>query len=443
MNHTDTIINLEDNPLLKLGTKLNGPKSDLEQHIASITQKEQVETVAGLLPIDGFPLFVQKLIVNSVEVYGIHRDFFAGAFLAAVSVAIGDTCELDAMEYRNSTNLWIAIISPSGQGKSTPKKIFISPITDLDAKAYKEYKKEMEHLDSIQSTVKRSPFINRVTNGKASPEALIDMLDKDARGSLLYRDEILSMIKDYDKENSGFMDAMLSFYSGEGTSIRTLSRGVQYVKRAFLPIFGGIQPHLLQALGKEGRDNNGFMARFCCIFPDDASRQYHTDKKISAELTLEYYDFLKQLFSIEYKTDDPYQLTLSQEAKREYIKFYNKNVDVVNDKLTSPFLRQATAKLDIFALRLALLLHLSKRVTYEVVGDVITVATMIDAINMTEYFRSTSRKVEDVLCGKKTSSINNSAVAQFLDKKGNSQYEIANVLKISQPAVHKILKKGG
>lgn len=422
--------------------RLNGDLQSLEQHIAKLSQEKAVKPLE-LLNISGFPGFIEKLIINCVEVYGIHRDFFAGAFLSAVCVAIGDTCELDAFEYRNNVNLWISIISPSGQGKSTPRRVFISPIADLDGKAYKEHKKEMEYLDSIQSTAKRPTFINRVTNGKASPEALIDMLDKDGRGNLLYRDEILAMIKDYEKENSGFMDAMLSFYSGEGTSIRTLSRGVQYVRRAFLPIFGGIQPHLLQSLGKEGRDNNGFIARFCCIFPDDVSRQYHTDKKISTELALQYYEFIKELLSIEFKEDDPHVFTLSESAKEEYIKFYNKNVDVVNDKNTTPFLRQATAKLDIFALRIALLLHISKRITKEAYGEVITIQTMIDAINITEYFRATSKKVEEVLHGKKTSLLDNSSVAQFLDKKGNSQHEIANVLKISQPAVHKILKKGG
>ncbi len=308
---------IEENPFVL--PKLNGTSQSLEQHIANLAQEEVVKPL-GLLPISGFPLFIQDLITNCVEVYGIHRDFFSGAFLSAACIAIGDTCELDSFEYKNNVNIWISIISASGNGKSTPKKIFITPIMEMDAISYREYKKEMELFESIQSTAKRPIYVNRVTNGKTSPEALFEMLETNGRGNLLYRDEILSMVAEFEKERSGFLDGVLSFWSGEGTTIRTLSRGIQQIKRAFLPIFGGLQPHLLQSFGKDGRDNNGFIARFCCIFPDDSSRKYHTDKKISTELTLEYYEFIKQLFSIEFKAEDPHIFTLSEDAKNEYIK---------------------------------------------------------------------------------------------------------------------------
>ncbi len=420
-------------------------KTELDKRVEKASKLDTIP----LLPIDGFPIVVQRLIENCTEVYGIHRDFFSGAFLSASSISIGSVAELSAMEYTNNVLLWIALIAPSGMGKSTPNSIFFAPIRNEDKKAYKRYLDELSQWEYEQAQggnkdkgVDKPYFISIMTDGKATPESLIEMLSNDSRGSLLFRDELIGIVKDAEKERSGFLEGTLSFWSGEGTSIRTISRGVQSIPKAFLAIYGGIQPHLLPFLGKDGRDHNGFIARFCCIYPDNVFKPYHSDKKIDENLIHSYHNLLNNLLENSNSIEESRKFYLSPESKYLYQRFYNKNCDIINEKGTTPFIRQATAKLDIIVLRIALLLHVVKLVTSESNGTTIQANIMQDAINICEYFRATASKVGNEMSGQSSQVINNKEmVAKFLSQLGNTQTEIANVLKVTQAYVCGLLKK--
>jgi hypothetical protein len=48
----------------------------------------------------------------------------------------------------------------------------------------------------------------------------------------------------------------------------------------FICVAGGLQPSVLPELARENRAANGFMVRFCFVYPDKADRPYFQDKEL-------------------------------------------------------------------------------------------------------------------------------------------------------------------
>ena len=71
----------------------------------------------------------------------------------------------------------------------------------------------------------------------------------------------------------------------------------------------------------------------------------------------------------------------------------------------------------------------------------ISATSMQTAIDLIEYFRATALKVyHKIFKENRSTDIDKKDIIKFLNSNGTSQNEIANVLKVSQPYVNKILK---
>ena len=199
-------------------------------------------------------------------------------------------------------------------------------------------------------------------------------------------------------------------------------------------IFGGMQPDLIPTLAADNRAENGFLARMCNVWPDHTDKPQYNKNTVPEDLTRQWADYIIGLTRIPQQDN----IKLSIEAENHYQVWYNRNADISNAE-SSGYLKGVYGKLDIIALRLAIViygmnLHSGREYSNQITGE-----EMNAALSITEYFRQTALKVYHKIFDTHTAA-NPKDVIKYLAGIGNSQNKIAEVMSVSQPYVNKILK---
>ena len=406
-------------------------------------EKEQKEPTP-LLPINGFPEYLQDLIGEYVRVYNQPRDYIAASILFSTALAIGDKMELDTGKYKNIPLIWMDLIGNVSEGKSQPLEFALEYFNKKDEQAYKEYKAQKELYEAEQDKPKkdrnnniRVPVYPQYIIKDYTPETLPSTHQANPRGLCIYNDELKSWIDNFSRYNkSGEQSTMLSLFYRSPMVVNRVSKMFR-IDNPAIYVAGGLQVDLLTELAKDNRAENGFLARMAHVFPDDNKKRYHSKAKLSKNVINGYHKYLNVLASM----TEPLDLTLSIKAEAIYEGWFNKNVDISNET-DSGYLKGVYGKLDVYALRFAIILHGMKAVCYIDESKQISEETMQYAVEITEYFRATALKVyKHIKQNASSKSKSKKELAIYLSELGNSQNTIASVLKVSQPFINKILKK--
>lgn len=392
-------------------------------------------------PITGMSPTVQHFIKTCSETYGTPLDFWAGSALMATALAIGDKMELQG-KYKNVPILWMNLIGDVSTGKTEAGLVCLSPFEQWDHEAkmlydirYAEYQQNASLPVSQRNTTMSVPEYRQYIVKDSTPEALSVVHSINRRGLLIARDEIKGWMDDFGRYNkSGEQSNFLSSFNRVAQVTNRKGGGEKNIIRIDKPcilVFGGMQPDLLPSLAADHRSENGFLARFCHVYPNSAKKPLYSDKEVPERLLSQWSNYLQKLTKI--STQIP--LWLSREAEQCYKEWFNANANTSNNE-KSGYLKGVFGKLDIIALRVSIVIH----AMHDPDSDEITQAEMAAALEITEYFRATAIKVYKILFHKE-SSVDKKAVIRYLDSLGNSQSQIAAVLKVSQQYVQKILKK--
>lgn len=418
--------------------ELNIPSSFNELPTERIIPQEKIESIP-LLPIDGLPDFIQSLIKECTKVYNSHRDYWAGAFLSATSLAMGNNFKLKT-KFTNSGVLWICFVGFTGNGKSEPMDFALKPFEEIDKTNFQQFKQLLNEFEKNKELSKKEranleqPVCKQYLINDFTPEAMAAAHESNKRGIMISRDELSGWINDIGRYNkSGEVQNLLTMWSGKSVCYNRVSKNPIRINDPFVFILGGLPPGLLVELSKGNRDVSGFLPRFCFINPDNTEKPKYQNLTINDESVISYTEYIKNLLSI----NSLKEFRLSDEAQSLYEKFFNNNCNRYNNEKVE-YLKGVYAKLDVIALRLSLIIHCSKWSCNGNENQSINSETMQTAINMTEYFKSTGQKVYEQL------RLNNKPdfkeLIKYLSSLGNSQNQISEVLKVSQPYVSKILK---
>jgi Protein of unknown function (DUF3987)/BT4734-like, N-terminal domain/Primase C terminal 1 (PriCT-1) len=404
-----------------------------------------------LLPIEGLPEFLQNLIIECSDTYGTHRDFWAGAIISATCLALGKNIKIKN-KYTNGAVLWIALIAPTGSGKTEPLKFAFSPFHRMDAKSFADFDKAMDEYDSIKGMSKRDraslgiteipelPVCKQYIISDSTPESLYQVHKNNSRGVIMLRDELKGWIDDFGRYNkAGEVANWISSWSEQAMTFNRKSERPMKIGEPFICAAGGLQPAIIPELARDNRAANGFMVRLCNVYPDKADRPYYKDKELPTSLHDKYEAYLKNLLSI--NNPETEYISLTSEAQKLYQEFDNRNTDLINSQ-ENEYLRGMLAKLPVIALRLALVIHYSNWACDGVDHPKINPGTIQAAIKMTEYFKITGEKVFRQLEKNSIQGLNHKNVAEYLNiEKGYNQSEIARILKLTHQYVNKIFKK--
>jgi hypothetical protein len=392
-----------------------------------------------LLPTEGLPFYIQSFINEYVEVYNCPKDYISSSVIFATALAIGNKIELVG-KYTNIPLLWLAIVGNVSTGKTEPLSLCLSLFNQLDNEAFKEYKKEKELFDLEQGKKDRDKSIKEPKQHQYilndyTPEALAKVHEINNRGLCIYRDELKGWLDDFGRyAKSGEQSNMLTSFFRKPIKFNRATKEPINIEEPCIYVSGGIQPDLLQTLANDSRAESGFLSRFLFAYPDTNFKPNYSRKKLQYDTVKNFKTYLHNLLSIK----ELVSVSLSKEAENLHENWFNENAKISNEE-PKGYLKGVYGKLDIYVLRLAVVVYGMDTVCNQYRGNEISESQMQTAIDLTEYFRKTALKVYHKIFANKV-DMDKKEVMKYLQMNGASQNEIAKVLKVSQPYVNKILK---
>lgn len=340
-------------------------------------------------PVDALPEPIAGLIRAGSKALGCALSYVALPLLAGLASAIGATRRIKLKaSWTEPAVIWAAIVGESGTLKSPAVSLALSPLKRLQAYALAElplrqeqYERDKAIYEADYAAWKRrgraageplpekpeEPRVRRYLIDDITIEALADRLQAAPRGLLCACDELAAWLGSFDQYRAGRggdAPRWLSIHRADSLLVdrKTGVFKTINVRRAAVSVCGGIQPGTLQrALGVEHVEN-GLAARLLLAMPPRIAKVW-TDATVDQDLQRQVDRVFGRLLALDFRveedTDDktaPIDISFSSDGRRAWIEYYNHHAEKqaeVTGELAAAF-----AKLEGYAARLALIVHL-------------------------------------------------------------------------------------
>jgi len=352
---------------------------------ATLTPEAPAVPAFTPFPVDVLPEPIRGFVNEAAKAIGCDASFIALPMLSGLASAIGNTHRIELKRgWSEPAIVWTAIVGESGTKKSPPIELALTAIRKRQHDKMKEHAEAMkQHADALAMHERdatqwrkgksqtpppakpEAPIADRCWTDDTTTEALGVLLQQNPRGLLMVRDELAGWFN-FDRyaggKGGGDVAKWLEMFGGRPMVVDRQTRGTLYVPRAAVSIAGGIQPETLRrALGQEHRDN-GLAARLLLTCPPRKPTRW-TEADVNADTESAVAMVFDRLFGLTPETDEagderPRLVTLADDGKRAWVTFYNEHageqVNLSGDEAA------AWSKLEGYAARLALVLHLTR-----------------------------------------------------------------------------------
>src|SRR5262249_30879225 len=150
---------------------------------------------------------------------------------------------------------------------------------------------------------------------------------------------------------------------------------------------GNIPPDVLPELHDPAAGEDGFVQRLLFAWPAPVAAAW-TDAEPSADAVRDYDSLFDALFALEPDADGtPRTLRLGPEGRRLFVGFVGEVAAALNDPEFPEVLRGAWSKLEGYCARLALVLHVCRKVSGETAADDVDADSVAAAVALTRYFQ--------------------------------------------------------
>jgi len=384
-------------------------------HVDELQKKVEAEQKAkqNPFPIDVFPEPIQKIITATNESLNFPIDFIGASLLYAVSVAIGNTYRAEIMKgYEQNAVLYLAIVGLPGTNKTYPLKWALKPIEQRDNLKFEEYQKKKKEYESILALTKKEregqgysetikPTWEQILVSDFTPEALVSVHSYNKRGLGVSVDELASWFKNFNRYNKGSeQEFWLSVWSGNTIKVNRKTSDQYNIPLPFISVAGTIQPGLLDELANN-RTENGFLDRLLFVMPDNLKKEYWSETELPTLITDNWETIISNLLNISMIQDEnsnpqPQTLRFTPEAKQILFEWQKELTDQSN-KPENEFISGINAKIEMYVIRLALILQMMQYACNEGNKDAINTKAVQGAIKLAEYFKRTAIKVQNIV----------------------------------------------
>jgi hypothetical protein len=259
-------------------------------------------------------------------------------------------------------------------------------------------KKEKEDYPEVFEPKKTQFIANDITL-----EALVELHQESDNAVGVFKDELAGWLKDMNKYRAGSdLEFWLSCWSGKSVSMNRRSVKSTFVEKPFIPVLGGIQPSIFNSFSTDENKENGFMDRMLLSFPEsivdhynDAELEYDTIKWYSENITKFYQGFKNLIKRNEDGDIVPVRAKFTDEAKKEWIRIFNKITTSQNNEDENEYLKSMYPKQKSYIPRFALLINTFQSFFDDVTpATEITVESILKAEKISDYFVSNARKIK-------------------------------------------------
>jgi hypothetical protein len=397
--------------------KLNPEFEDLKQpetykkHIQDLQQ--ELEAKQNPFPVDVFPKAVQEIIKDTNESLNYPIDFTGASILYAVSVSIGNTHRIEIKKgWQENAVLYLSIVGRAGTNKSHPVSFALQPIEQRDNLKFQKYQSEKQEYDTISALTKKErdqqgdsepvkPIWEQHLVTDFTPEALTDVHKFNKRGIGVYADELATWFKNFNRYNQGSEEQFwLSVWSGKAIRINRKTAEPTYIPKPFISVIGTIQPAVLNELA-HNRTENGFVDRLLFIAPENVQKKPWSEKELNPVISENWQAIISTLLDLPLFQDDtdnpqPEVLRFTPEAKQLLFEWQSELTDQGN-KPENEALSGINAKIEMYAVRLALILQMMRYACKEDDKQAVGIEAMRGALKLAEYFKRTAIRVHSIV----------------------------------------------
>jgi len=292
----------------------------------------QKTEAAAPFPTQFLPGVLQDFVADAAERMQCPVDFIAIPLIIEAATLTGKNFRMApkaADDWTERTCLWGGIIAEAATLKTPAFNAALRPIrlfqlefreqhqTDIEDYKLKlrgaEYAKQQwkenckkaakagEQIPEMPAAAElpSSPKLRRLLTSDTTQEALVDLIEQNPRGLLLFRDELSGWFASFNQYRPGSdRQFYLECHSG-GSHAKDRRVGSVLIDDLYLNICGGVQPEILiKVLG--GGDFDGMTARFSMlVWPDPAGEFLYVDRRPNSFAQQETEQVMRELLALD------------------------------------------------------------------------------------------------------------------------------------------------
>lgn len=421
------------------------------------------KTAVISFPLEIFPKAIRDIIEALEEYENYNVDFTAASFLTVFAAAMGNTWSVRFMTgWISRPIIYMVLVGSPSCGKTPPLQQAVAPLLKLDGEYDMIYCKEMEiyrqweRMSAKQREKHSLPEEMKMPQRKchvvvdSTVEALIGALRDNPRGVLIYKDEIDSLLSNFNRYNGSDEGYFLSLFSGTPFKYSRKSNNEHiFLSNPYCSIIGSTQPGRLGEQFGGKRMMNGFSSRFLKVYPEIDKMPSWNDTAMPDGVLEEWERIIRKVVAVTSSTDQEgkattIELMFSQEAKLRVIQWKDEVNNKAYAETDSDAVRALCGKLETYLVRFCLVIQIMHGICGESGMDEIEPKTAELAIRLTEYFRNMESRIAPEI---ETGILDN----RFTELLGNLRDSFTTAeavrealqLGISESSVKRFLRDGG
>lgn len=369
--------------------------------------------VSPVFPVEVFPVVLRNFMTTSAQDSSVPVDYMGIAVLAVLSTAIGSRHVIEIKSgWFEDARLWLAVIGNSASNKSGALSRAFAPLYEIQQTLSNSYATRKNEYDQV--VARRSagddkpapPILEQVIVQDATMEAMMQVLQRNERGVVLYRDELAAWVGSMNAYRPGAdRETWLTLWNhGQPITVnRKTQDPISLPTGGFVTVVGGMPPGSLSKLVTSQED--GLLPRFLIGYPQPLAERPLVSVPVP---TADYRDLVFKLRSLHPASDatasgnnEPISVSLHVDGYEVFRQWHDA---ISQQAIRAPFeyLTAAFGKMPRQCARLALILHCSQVAAHERTGTQINAETMTQAIRLTEYFIRQAQRIAGVLTESQT-----------------------------------------
>ena len=435
----------------------------IEEDSIAFTSDSGKTTETPSFPLEIFPKAIRDIIEALEEYENYNVDFTSASFLTVFAAAMGNTWSVRFMTgWVSRPIIYMVLVGSPSCGKTPPLQQAVAPLLKLDGEYDMIYCKEMEtyrrweRMSAKQREKHSLPEEMKMPQRKchvvvdSTVEALIGALRDNPRGVLIYKDEIDSLLSNFNRYNGSDEGYFLSLFSGTPFKYSRKSNNEHiFLANPYCSIIGTTQPGRLGEQFGGKRMMNGFSSRFLKVYPEIDKMPSWNDTAMPDSVLEEWERIIRKVVAATPSTDQEgkatsIELLFSQESKLRIIQWKDEVNNKVYAETDSDAVRALCGKLETYLVRFCLVIQIMHCICGESGMDKIEPGTAELAIRLTEYFRNMESRIAPEI---ETGILDN----RFTELLGNLRDSFTTAeavrealqLGISESSVKRFLRDGG
>mgnify|MGYP001137659844 FL=1 len=435
----------------------------IEEDSIAFTSDSGKTTETPSFPLEIFPKAIRDIIEALEEYENYNVDFTSASFLTVFAAAMGNTWSVRFMTgWVSRPIIYMVLVGSPSCGKTPPLQQAVAPLLKLDGEYDMIYCKEMEtyrrweRMSAKQRERHSLPEEMKMPQRKchvvvdSTVEALIGALRDNPRGVLIYKDEIDSLLSNFNRYNGSDEGYFLSLFSGTPFKYSRKSNNEHiFLANPYCSIIGTTQPGRLGEQFGGKRMMNGFSSRFLKVYPEIDEMPSWNDTAMPDGVLEEWERIIRKVVTVTPSTDQEgkatsIELLFSQEAKLRVIQWKDEVNNKAYAETDSDAVRALCGKLETYLVRFCLVIQIMHCICGESGMDKIEPGTAELAIRLTEYFRNMESRIAPEI---ETGILDN----RFTELLGNLRDSFTTAeavrealqLGISESSVKRFLRDGG